>query len=143
VPATYHHGVFRRLASYARCARSSSSSATFSVSSLATMPLPSSTFPYGNYIPGVCSGKRLGREDNSRSGPPTRDRHRGQLAGPEYWVVHGETDHATRALRCVIHGFALLQAANAFQWGNDPDESFAWMIRFVEAGLRGMGGQRE
>jgi hypothetical protein len=50
-----------------------------------------------------------------------------------------ETDHAIRALRCVIHGFALLPAANAFQWGTDPDESFAWMIRFVDAGLRAAG----
>jgi AcrR family transcriptional regulator len=60
-----------------------------------------------------------------------------------YGVASGETDHAVRALRCVIHGFAMLQAANAFQWSNDPDESFAWMIRFVDAGLRGMGGQLE
>jgi AcrR family transcriptional regulator len=60
-----------------------------------------------------------------------------------YGVAPGETDHAVRALRCVIHGFAMLQAANAFQWSNDPDESFAWMIRFVDAGLRGMGGPRE
>jgi AcrR family transcriptional regulator len=59
----------------------------------------------------------------------------------EYGIPAGQTDDAIRALRCVIHGFALLQAANAFQWGNDPDESFAWMIRFVDAGLRGMGGQ--
>lgn len=61
------------------------------------------------------------------------------LAG--YGIAAGETDHAIRALRCVIHGFALLQAASAFQWGNDPEESFAWMTRFVDAGLRGMGGQ--
>jgi AcrR family transcriptional regulator len=60
-----------------------------------------------------------------------------------YGVAPGETDHAVRALRCVIHGFAMLQAASAFQWSNDPDESFAWMIRFVDAGLRGIGGQHE
>jgi AcrR family transcriptional regulator len=60
-----------------------------------------------------------------------------------YGVAPGETDHAVRALRCLVHGFAMLQAANAFQWSNDPDESFAWMIRFVDTGLRGMGGQRE
>jgi AcrR family transcriptional regulator len=59
------------------------------------------------------------------------------LAG--YGIRPDETDHAIRAMRCVIHGFASLQAANAFQWGNDPDESFAWMIRFVDAGLHGMG----
>ncbi len=57
-----------------------------------------------------------------------------------YGIAPGEIDHAIRALRCVIHGFAVLQAANGFQWDNDPDESFAWMIRFVDAGLRGMGG---
>jgi len=58
-----------------------------------------------------------------------------------YGIAPGEVDHAIRALRCFIHGFALLQAANGFQWGNDPEESFAWMIRFVDAGLRAMGGQ--
>ncbi len=62
------------------------------------------------------------------------------LAG--YGIPAGETDHAIRALRCVIHGFALLQSANAFRWVNDPDESFAWMMRFVDAGLRAMGGQQ-
>ena len=30
-----------------------------------------------------------------------------------------------RALRCAIHGFAMPQATKAFQWGTDPDESFA------------------
>src|SRR5215469_1152943 len=51
MPATYHHGVFRRLASCARWARSSSSSATFSVSPLITtrslqvLSILESTFP--------------------------------------------------------------------------------------------------
>ena len=63
---------------------------------------------------------------------------RAVLAG--YGIAPDEADHAIRALRCLIHGFSLLQAANAFQWSNDPDESFAWMIRFVDAGLRGVGG---
>lgn len=55
-----------------------------------------------------------------------------------YGISEAETDHAIRAMRCILHGFATLQAANAFQWTNDPDESFAWMIRFVDAGLRGI-----
>jgi AcrR family transcriptional regulator len=63
------------------------------------------------------------------------------LAG--YGIAPGEANHATRALRCLIHGFALLEAASGFQWGNDPDESFAWMINFIDAGLRAVGGQRE
>jgi len=63
---------------------------------------------------------------------------RAMLAG--YGIAPGEADHAIRALRCPIHGFSLLQAAGGFQWSNDPDESFAWMIRFVDAGLRGVAG---
>ena len=47
--------------------------------------------------------------------------------------------HAIRVLRFMIHGYALLQAANAFQWENNPEESVAWMIRFVDAGLNAMG----
>ncbi|HEY1821398.1 MAG TPA: TetR-like C-terminal domain-containing protein [Trebonia sp.] len=56
-----------------------------------------------------------------------------------YGIAADDVDHAIRALRCLIHGFALLQAASGFQWSNDPDESFAWMVRFVDQGLRGMG----
>lgn len=56
-----------------------------------------------------------------------------------YGIPTGELDHAIRVLRFLIHGYALLQAANAFQWENDPEESVAWMIRFVDAGLKAMG----
>lgn len=59
-----------------------------------------------------------------------------------YGIAPDETDHAIRALRCIIHGFATLQAANAFQWSNDPDESYAWMIQFVDAGLRAIGSEQ-
>ena len=58
-----------------------------------------------------------------------------------YGIPADQIDHAIRTLRCTIHGFALLQAANGFQWSNDPDESFEWMIRFFDAGLRAVGGQ--
>jgi hypothetical protein len=30
----------------------------------------------------------------------------------------------------------VLEASGGFQWSNDPDESFEWMIRFVDRGLR-------
>ncbi|WP_432828714.1 TetR/AcrR family transcriptional regulator [Dactylosporangium sp. CA-092794] len=62
---------------------------------------------------------------------------RAALSG--YGIRPDELDHAIRMLRCIIHGYALLQAANGFQWGNDPDESVAWMIRFVNAGLTAVG----
>jgi hypothetical protein len=57
-----------------------------------------------------------------------------------YGIGPDDLDHAIRTVRCTLHGFAVLQAANAFQWGNDPDESFTWMTRFVDAGLRAVGG---
>jgi AcrR family transcriptional regulator len=56
-----------------------------------------------------------------------------------YGIGPGELDHAIRMLRCTIHGYAMLQAANGFQWSNDPDESVAWMIRFFDAGLTVIG----
>lgn len=64
---------------------------------------------------------------------------RAVLAG--YGIAPAELDHAVRAVRCTIHGFASLQAANAFQWSNDPDDSFAWLIDFVDAGLRAVGSK--
>jgi AcrR family transcriptional regulator len=54
-----------------------------------------------------------------------------------YGIGEDEMDHAIRTIRCTIHGFAVLEASGGFQWSNDPDESFEWMIRFVDHGLRG------
>lgn len=59
------------------------------------------------------------------------------LAG--YGIPDAAMDHAIRSLRALVHGFASLQAANGFQWSNDPEESFAWMIDFADAGLRAAG----
>ena len=56
-----------------------------------------------------------------------------------YGIPPEERDHAIRMLRCTIHGYAVLKASNAFQWSNDPDESLAWMIRFINAGLTNSG----
>ena len=53
-----------------------------------------------------------------------------------YGIAEDEMDHAIRTIRCTIHGFAVLEASGGFQWSNDPDESFEWMIRFVDRGLR-------
>jgi AcrR family transcriptional regulator len=55
---------------------------------------------------------------------------RGYDIGPD------EMDHALRALRSVFHGFATLQSANGFQWSADVDESFEWLITFLDRGLR-------
>lgn len=61
------------------------------------------------------------------------DSLRAVLSG--YGIPPDQRDHAIRMLRCMMHGYAVLKASNAFQWSNEPDESLAWMIRFIDAGL--------
>ena len=53
-----------------------------------------------------------------------------------YGIRDDEMDHAIRAIRCTLHGFAMLEASSGFQWDADPDESFEWMIGFIDRGLR-------
>ena len=53
-----------------------------------------------------------------------------------YGIGEAEMNHAIRTIRSTMHGFAMLEASRGFQWDADPDESFEWMIRFVDRGLR-------
>jgi AcrR family transcriptional regulator len=53
-----------------------------------------------------------------------------------YGVGESEMNHAIRTIRSTMHGFAVLEASGGFQWDADPDESFEWMIRFIDRGLR-------
>jgi AcrR family transcriptional regulator len=53
-----------------------------------------------------------------------------------YGIAEAQMDHAIRTIRCTMHGFAMLEASQGFQWSADPDESFDWMIRFIDRGLR-------
>jgi AcrR family transcriptional regulator len=53
-----------------------------------------------------------------------------------YDIDEKQMSHAMRTIRCALHGFATLQSNNAFQWTGDPEESFDWMIRFIDHGLR-------
>ena len=53
-----------------------------------------------------------------------------------YGIGEDEMNHAIRTIRCTMHGFAMLEASRGFQWSADPDESFDWMIRFIDRGLR-------
>lgn len=59
-----------------------------------------------------------------------------------YGIGDAEMTHAIRTIRCTFHGFAALQASHGFQWSGDPDESFRWMIRFLDRGLRASGPAR-
>jgi AcrR family transcriptional regulator len=54
-----------------------------------------------------------------------------------YGIGEDEMDHAIRTIRSTIHGFATLEASQGFQWDADPDQSFDWMIRFIDRGLQG------
>jgi AcrR family transcriptional regulator len=54
-----------------------------------------------------------------------------------YGIGDDEMAHAIRAIRAIMHGFATLEASGGFQWDADPDQSFEWLIRFVDRGLRG------
>lgn len=62
---------------------------------------------------------------------------RAALSG--YDLPPDEVDHAIRVLRCTFHGYALLQAQDAFQWENDAGKSADWMIQFIDAGLKAQG----
>ncbi|APA94646.1 TetR/AcrR family transcriptional regulator [Nocardia seriolae] len=58
-----------------------------------------------------------------------------------YGIDRDEMVHAQRTLRCLFHGFATLQAADGFQWSDDAEDSFAWMIRFLDRGLAEIGSR--
>lgn len=53
-----------------------------------------------------------------------------------YGISDTEMDHAIRTIRCTLHGYAVLQTAGGFQWSGDPGQTFDWMIRFLDRGLR-------
>jgi len=53
-----------------------------------------------------------------------------------YGIGEDEMNHAIRTVRSTMHGFAVLEASGGFQWEPDPEESFAWMIGFVDRGLQ-------
>jgi len=44
--------------------------------------------------------------------------------------------HALRMLRSMLHGFATLESAGSFQIAADVDESFTWMLAFIDHGLK-------
>jgi AcrR family transcriptional regulator len=44
--------------------------------------------------------------------------------------------HALRMLRSILHGFSALEAIGGFQFDADVDDSFTWMLGFIDQGLR-------
>ena len=53
-----------------------------------------------------------------------------------YRLDADEQIHAIRMLRSILHGFATLEVAQGFRMSADIDESFEWMIDFIDRGLR-------
>jgi hypothetical protein len=44
--------------------------------------------------------------------------------------------HALRMLRSILHGFSALEAMGSFQINTDVDDSFTWMLDFLDQGLK-------
>jgi AcrR family transcriptional regulator len=63
-------------------------------------------------------------------------------------ILHGynlsedQEIHAVRMLRSMLHGFATLEVSNGFKMSTDVDDSFAWMVAFLDGGLQAAGGAR-
>ncbi|MBM0205826.1 WHG domain-containing protein [Micromonospora sp. STR1s_5] len=53
-----------------------------------------------------------------------------------YGLDPGQEIHAMRTLRSVLHGFATLEVAGGFQIDASVDDSFTWLINFIDQGLR-------
>ena len=43
--------------------------------------------------------------------------------------------HALRMLRSVLHGFVTLEVSTGFRFDTDIDDSFTWMVDFIDHGL--------
>ncbi|MGW5557656.1 TetR/AcrR family transcriptional regulator [Micromonospora sp. NPDC003944] len=57
-----------------------------------------------------------------------------------YGLDPGQEIHAMRTLRSVLHGFATLEVAGGFQIDASVDESFTWLVSFLDQGLRAGAG---
>ncbi|MEU4740455.1 TetR/AcrR family transcriptional regulator [Actinosynnema sp. NPDC023658] len=53
-----------------------------------------------------------------------------------YRIDPSEKIHALRMVRTILHGFTTLEAAGGFRIDVDVDDTFTWMIDFVDRGLR-------
>lgn len=55
-----------------------------------------------------------------------------------YEIESRQEIHALRMLRSMLHGFATLEAGGGFRYDTDVDESFTWMINFIDKGLQSL-----
>jgi len=53
-----------------------------------------------------------------------------------YHLDPAQEIHALRMLRSMLHGFSTLEVAGGFQIDADIDDSFTWMITFIDQGFQ-------
>lgn len=53
-----------------------------------------------------------------------------------YQLPPDQEIHALRTLRSLLHGFSTLEAAGGFQLSTGVEDSFTWMLNFVDRGLK-------
>jgi AcrR family transcriptional regulator len=53
-----------------------------------------------------------------------------------YRLDPGQEIHALRMLRSMLHGFSTIEAAGGFQIDASVEDSFTWMITFIDHGLQ-------
>src|SRR5450755_266927 len=53
-----------------------------------------------------------------------------------YHLDPAQEIHALRMLRSMLHGFSTLEVVGGFQIDTDIDDSFTWMITFIDQGLQ-------
>jgi len=57
-----------------------------------------------------------------------------------YGIDPGQEIHVLRMVRTVLHGFATLEVASGFQIDVGVEDSFTWMINFIDHGLQSLDG---
>ena len=55
-----------------------------------------------------------------------------------YHLPADQEIHALRMLRSMLHGFGTLELAGSFQVNAPVDDSFAWIVGFIDQGLRAL-----
>ena len=55
-----------------------------------------------------------------------------------YGIDPGQEIHVLRMVRTVLHGFATLEVASGFQIDVGVEDSFTWMIDFIDHGLQSL-----
>lgn len=57
-----------------------------------------------------------------------------------YDIDPSQEIHALRMVRTMLHGFATLEVAKGFQIDANVDDSFSWMVSFIDHGLQSLDG---